>query len=66
MDRANFTLLHIEFLHTRAAYRVNLNIKVDACTCCYFPSEKNPPVEAIFGMVVHRPIDAFRTTATHQ
>jgi hypothetical protein len=30
-----------------------------------FPA-KNPPVEAIFGMVVRRPIDTFRMTATHQ
>jgi hypothetical protein len=34
--------------------------------CCRFPSKKNPPVEAILGMVVHRPIDALLHDCHHQ
>jgi hypothetical protein len=33
--------------------------------CCRFPSKKNPPVEAIFGMAVRCPINTFCTTATN-
>jgi hypothetical protein len=47
-----------------AAERVNLSIEVDAHAVAS-PAKKNPPVEAIIGMVVRCPINAFRTTATN-
>ncbi len=53
------------FLEKKAGDCINLCIKVDACAVA-FPAKNNPPVEAILGMVVRRPIDALLHDRHHQ